>query len=219
MALSCQSKNEAKQKDGKGDQIINNAIQTHGGSLYDSAYYQFTFRNKTYQFKNSGTSYRYEVNSLNEEDAIKDIIEDGSYTRTINNEPIDLDEKSRKKYFEALNSVIYFATLPHKLNDPAVLKSYKGKTTIKGENYDLVEVTFQQEGGGIDHEDQYFYWVHSSKNTVDYLAYNYKVNNGGVRFRSSYNRRKVDGIIFQDYINYKAKVGTPPDPLGVNQVL
>ena len=44
---------------------------------------------------------------------------------------------------------------------------------------------------------------------MDYLAYNYKVNGGGVRFRSSYNRRNVGGIIFQDYINYKAEVGTP----------
>jgi len=35
------------------------------------------------------------------------------------------------------------------------------------------------------------------------------VNKGGVRFRSAYNRRVIDGIIFQDFINYKAKIGTP----------
>ena len=77
------------------------------------------------------------------------------------------------------------------------------------ENYDVIEVTFKQEGGGKDFEDQYYYWINKKSHTMDYLAYNYKVNGGGVRFRSSYNRRNVGGIIFQDYINYKAEVGTP----------
>ena len=35
------------------------------------------------------------------------------------------------------------------------------------------------------------------------------MSGGGVRFRSAYNSRKVGGIIFQDYINFKAAVGTP----------
>ena len=35
------------------------------------------------------------------------------------------------------------------------------------------------------------------------------MNGGGVRFRSAYNSRNVGGIIFQDYVNYKAEMGTP----------
>ena len=41
------------------------------------------------------------------------------------------------------------------------------------------------------------------------MAYSYSVNDGGVRFRSAYNPRTIDGIRFQDYINWEAPVGTP----------
>ena len=39
--------------------------------------------------------------------------------------------------------------------------------------------------------------------------YKRQVNGGGVRFRAAYNTRTVGGILFQDYVNYKAPVGTP----------
>jgi len=48
---------------------------------------------------------------------------------------------------------------------------------------------------------------------VDYLAYSYHVNGGGVRFRSAYNSREVDGVRFQDYINYKHDSTTPVEEM------
>jgi len=38
---------------------------------------------------------------------------------------------------------------------------------------------------------------------LDYLAYKYATNGGGVRFREAYNTRVVEGIRFVDYNNYK----------------
>ena len=107
-----------------------------------------------------------------------------------------------------LNSVIYFAKLPHKLGDASMNKSYEGSATIKGKNYEVIKVPFNQEGGGTDFEDEYYYWVNKDTNLIDYLAYNYQTNGGGVRFRVAYNPGKVGGIYFQDYVNYKAEFGT-----------
>lgn len=193
----------------EGDIIINKAIKAHGGKLYDNASYQFTFRNKQYTFTNSNNSYKYTVKRTKDGKEIYDVLDNGNLSRTIDGQSIALNDKDRGNLSEALNSVIYFATLPYKLKDKAVHKTHKGKTVIKGEEYEVVKVTFSEDGGGKDFEDQYYYWVNTKTNTVDYLAYNYQVNNGGVRFRSSYNRRNVDGILFQDYVNYKAEVGTP----------
>ena len=39
----------------------------------------------------------------------------------------------------------------------------------------------------------------------DYLAYLYYTDGGGLRFRKAYNPRKVNGILFQDYVNYKPR--------------
>lgn len=193
----------------KAEKIIQETIQSHGGKLYDSAYYEFVFRGKTYRFKNEENHFLYEVESTKDGKTIVDVLDNGTFSRFVNDIPVELSEKEKASAIGAINSVIYFATLPHKLNDAAVNKKYVEETTIKGQKYDVIQITFKKEGGGKDFDDEYQYWIHQNTKKVDYLAYNYQVNGGGVRFRSAYNSRIVNGITFQDYINYKAEVGTP----------
>ncbi len=200
------------QKLTKADSIINEAIQAHGGTLYNTANYSFIFRKKEYRFTNNDNQYTY---SVKRDQNTNDFIINGTFKRHVNEKPIEISKKNAEKYTEALNSVIYFATLPYKLNDAAVNKKFIETTSIKGINYDVIEVTFNQEGGGKDHEDEFHYWVNQETKKIDYLAYKYNVNKGGVRFRSAYNQRVVDGITFQDYINWKAPVGTPLKELPV----
>ncbi len=202
-------------KHDKANVVVNGAIKAHGGQLYDSASFAFTFRDKAYAFTNSGNLYRYEVRRNEKDMQVVDILENDEFTRLVNDEEKVLSDKDKVKYTGALNSVIYFATLPHKLNDAAVNKDYKGTTTIEGKEYDVVRVTFNEEGGGQDYDDEFYYWINAKTKTVDYLAYNYHVNGGGVRFRSAYNPRTVDGIRFQDYVNYKAPLKTPLEKLPV----
>ncbi|WP_298423922.1 DUF6503 family protein [uncultured Kordia sp.] len=193
----------------KATKTLQETIKAHGGALYDQANYEFIFRDKKYSFKNDGNSYVYEVESTKDGKTTHDVLDNGKLSRTIDNKSIELSEKKIASATGAVNSVIYFATLPHKLNDAAVNKSFVEETVIKGQKYDVLKVTFNQEGGGEDFDDEYHYWINQKTKKIDYLAYNYQVNGGGVRFRSAYNVRVVDGITFQDYINYKAPVGTP----------
>jgi hypothetical protein len=37
-----------------------------------------------------------------------------------------------------------------------------------------------------DFDDEYMYWIKDTRK-VDYLAYSYHVNDGGVRFRAAFN--------------------------------
>lgn len=214
-----------EQKDGvgieKSDQlsketanaIIDNAIKAHGGKLYETVQYQFVFRDKTYSFNNQN-GYTYWVKATDSlGNRVVDTLQNGIFTRNVNNEKIELSSKDVAKYSNALNSVIYFATLPHKLSDAAVHKDYLGETVIHGEDYDIVKVTFEEEGGGEDHDDVFMYWINKKSHYINYLAYSYSTNNGGVRFRSAYNPRTIDGIRFQDYLNWEAPVGTPLERL------
>jgi len=193
----------------QADKILNKAIKAHGGKDYDNAHYKFSFRGKDYTFLNNNDQYTYTLSFEKDGKATYDEMTNDNFTRTINGNPVRLSQKQKNGYSESLNSVIYFATLPHKLQDKAVNKSYVGETRIKDINYHVLEISFDEEGGGKDFDDIYHYWINTDTNQIDYLAYNYSVNKGGVRFRSTYNKRKVGNIIFQDYINYKAEVGTP----------
>ena len=193
----------------QADRILKKSVEAHGGSKYKNAHYSFTFRKKDFTFKNNQDQFTYTSTSEKDGKKIVDILENGNLKRKVNGVEIELSEKEKNRYSGGLNSVIYFATLPYKLQDKAVKKSYKGTTTIKGKTYEILEIRFEQEGGGRDHDDVFHYWINQENNVIDYLAYNYQVSGGGVRFRSAYNSRKVEGIIFQDYVNYKADVGTP----------
>ncbi len=196
--------------DNKAAKLIEETIAAHGGVLYETASYAFTFRERNYTFTNTPNgAYTYTVSSRKKGKQQTDSLENGAFKRFVNKEEISLSSKEQNKHSEALNSVIYFTTLPHKLRDKAVIKSYLGTQTIKGKEYHVVGITFREEGGGKDYKDAFHYWIHTETKKIDYLAYMYHVNGGGVRYRSAYNTRVIDGITFQDYINYKAAVGTP----------
>lgn len=199
------------QKSAQSQKIIDQAIAAHGGDLYDQAAYTFQFRDHIYTYNRDGGDYRYEKYHPSKQ--VKDVLDNRGFARYIRDEKQSLSTKEIAKYAESTNSVHYFAFLPYFLNDPAVNHRWIGEANIKGETYDKIEVSFQEVGGGTDFEDIYVYWIHKANHTVDYLAYSFKVNGGGVRFRSYYNRRNVEGIIFQDYINHKHDKTTPVQSL------
>ncbi|NDP22978.1 MAG: hypothetical protein GZ091_18145 [Paludibacter sp.] len=192
----------------KADSIVNRAIEAHGGKLYNDADYSFEFRGKKYRFKNNGAAYTYYSEVQKGDSLIKDVMTADKFERTINSTLQTLSKKDVDKYSEAINSVIYFATLPHKLQDSSVNKEFVEETIIKGKNYDVIKVTFGQDGGGKDFDDEFHYWINKQTHKIDYLAYNYRTNDGGVRFRAAFNTRVIDGVTFQDYINYEAPVKT-----------
>lgn len=211
--------NTGKQSNGnlnvsnKADSILTKAIKKHGGARYETAHYQFVFRGKTYTILNDSSKYTYTRTEINGTDTILDVLNNIGFTRKLNGSTLEIPDTMQVKYAESINSVIYFATLPYKLQDPAVQTIYMGETEIGLKKYHALKITFSKDNGGSDFDDEYYYWIQDKTNTIDYFAYNYQVNGGGVRFRAAYNPRIIEGIYFQDYINYKAPVGTDLDKL------
>lgn len=184
-------------------QIVDKAIVAHGGSKFDKGIVQFRLRDKVYRSLRDNGAFVYSRSFTDSTGQhIHDMLRNSGFTRTINDEVINLPDERKQAFSNSVNSVIYFALLPYFLNDAAVQKEYLGEATIKGEPYHKVKVTFAKEGGGEDHEDEYVYWFHQKNHTMDYLAYSFIVDGGGTRFREAVNPRTIGGIRFQDYINY-----------------
>ena len=191
-------------KKNKADKIIAKAFVRHGGKLIPNAKISFDFRNRHYVANRQGGAYSYErIFTDKENQKIHDTLTNDSFQRTTNGEKTAVPKEKAMAYSSSINSVIYFALLPFNLKDPAVVKEYLGEEIIDNRPYYKVKVTFHQEGGGEDYDDEYVYWIHKANYTMDYLAYNYHVDGGGARFRSAYNIRNSRGIRFADYVNYK----------------
>lgn len=192
-------------KEPNAQQIVDRAIEYAGGEKIDNSRIRFEFRDRTYLVDRLTDKWKMEREFSDSLDHVTDRYDEAGFQRYLNEKPIEIADSMAFKYIESINSVIYFALLPYKLNDPAVQKEYLGMDTLSDKIYYLIKVSFQKEGGGEDFQDEFIYWFQIEDFSLDYLAYSFQTNGGGIRFREAYNERFVKGIRFVDYRNYKAK--------------
>ena len=185
--------------------IIDEAIQRAGGELYGCSHIDFVFRDRLYSMEYEDRRKILKRSFKLDSSRVVDIKRNEGFERTIDNQRVIVPDTTARKFSNSINSVHYFAYLPYGLNDGAVNKKLLGERKIKGEEYYVIEVTFDQAGGGDDFEDVYIYWIHKQHFTPNYLAYEFHINGGGMRFREALNERYVEGIRFVDYSNYKPK--------------
>jgi hypothetical protein len=185
------------------EQIIDEAIDNSCQENCESTQIEFTFRDRTYKSTRNEGKYQLERTKIVGEDTIQDIISNEGLKRYINEIETIVNDTMITRISDGVNSVHYFAQLPFGLNNQAVQKKLIGEDSINNNSYYEIEVTFKEEGGGTDFDDVFVYWIHKQDFTVDYLAYRYAVNGGGIRFREAYNTRVINGIRFVDYNNYK----------------
>jgi len=194
-----------------GDQIIQQSIRAHGQSEFMNKKLAFTFRDRRYTSKRTENEYTYTRTwQENDSTTIADkLINSSQFSRQINGEVVSLPDSMVQKYTSSVNSVLYFVQLPYLLTDPAVNATYQGQQKLAGETYDVVKVTFGKGNGGEDFQDEYRYWFNQNGHLMDYLAYSYQTNGGGVRFRKAIDRYSFGNVIFQNYINYEVPKETP----------
>ncbi|MCF2935899.1 MULTISPECIES: DUF6503 family protein [unclassified Tenacibaculum] len=184
-------------------EIVDKSIENSNLSALKNATISFNFRKKFYQANRNNGLFEFIKEEKKDSLTIKDILSNDSFKRYVNDSLVELSEKKKKGYGNSVNSVHYFSILPLGLNDKAVFKKILEETAIKGKDYYKIEVTFSEEGGGTDFDDVFIYWFSKDNFQLDYLAYKYHTNGGGVRFRDVKKETLVDGIRIVDYNNYK----------------
>ncbi len=183
--------------------IVDECIEVCGGKKYNDLDAAFDFRNMHYTIKNKDGKYTYtrmQVDSSGHK--IEDIVTNDSFERKIDGVKTSVPDSMVAKYTSSVNSVAYFFLLPKPLNDPAVSKELVGTSKIKDKEYYKIKVKFSEEGGGKDHQDVFMYWIEKKSKLMDYFAYSYETNGGGIRFREAFNQKTLNGIKFSDYKNY-----------------
>ena len=182
--------------------LIAQAQAAHASDSLDGARLSFSFRGTDYsaQFGGEGQLYaRYGQDAMG---PFTDTLDSGGFRRTRGAHTDSLPPAASLAAEESLNSVLYFALLPRPLSDDAVQPRHLGRTTIGDEPYQVLGVTFGREGGGRDWQDRFVYWIHDERHTIDFLAYAFHVNGGGMRFREAFGARDVGGVRVQNYRNF-----------------
>ena len=185
--------------------ILIKSIDVSGGDSIKNSMISFQFRNKIYRANRKNGLFNLERKFTDSTRTVSDQLSNSGFKRFINDELQTISDSIAAKYSNSVNSVHYFSVLPYGLDDPAVNAQYLGLKNIKEKKYHKIKVTFDQIGGGEDFEDVFIYWIGNDDHKLDYLAYDFHVNGGGIRFREAFNERYLNGIRFVDYNNFKPK--------------
>jgi hypothetical protein len=186
----------------EADLLIDRVIAAHGMERLDNAEVRFVFRGDRFVARRQHGTIRYERYSADSTGSFVDVLTNDGLYRERNGVRVDLTAEEYARAETTLNSVIYFALLPLPLRDAAVRGIVRDNEIIRGSTYHVLDVVFDQDGGGRDWEDTFRYWIHSETGLINFLAYSFHVNDGGTRFREAYNPRRVEGVLFLDYRNY-----------------
>jgi hypothetical protein len=196
--------------DSEAQKIVDRSIEAHGGKVFETSNISFDFRDRHYEISKSPTRFNYIREFTDSTGFVRDVLNNEGFVRTVNGEVVTLPEDRVKAFTNSVNSVAYFTFLPYGLNDAAVFKTYLGEAELEGKKYHKIKVTFSEDGGGEDFDDVFIYWINQETNLIDYLAYSYHTDGGGVRFRKAIKKHEVAGLVLQDYENYKPENKNTP---------
>ena len=135
-------------------------MEVHYG--FDNQAYQidFDFRDYHYSLERSQGFYSYSRQTFKEEKKIVDLMTNVDRLKHFENDSLlVLQDSIRKLYSNSLNSVMYFFQLPRPLQDLAVNAELLNSVVIEGNPYWTLKITFDQEGGGDDFQDEFRYWI------------------------------------------------------------
>ena len=184
------------------EEIINKSIEVSGFNTNEIDI-TFDFRAYHYEFFRKDYNFTYARTTIKDDKKIRDELSSTKgLKRFIDSVPESLTDSLAMVYSNSLNSVMYFFQLPKPLLDGAVHSELLDEIKIEGATYWTIKVYFSEEGGGDDYQDEYRYWINQDTYEIDYLAYNYTTEGGGIRFRKAIKKKRVKGILFQDYQNF-----------------
>lgn len=204
---SCHTEKKSKsEKDQKTnnltpDHIIQKAIEYSGKNKFNDHKIVFDFRDKTYVSENRCGHFK--MTRIDSSKNIKDVLFENQLKRKVKGASVQLADTLAAKIKSSINSVHYFVQLPYRLKDQAVKAKKLKDDTIGNKIYYQLQVQFKEAGGGEDYQDIYRYWFDQKDFSLDYLAYQFHTNSGGMRFRAKREEKKLNAVIFQDYDNFK----------------
>lgn len=183
----------------EGKKLLDLTLAAHGAKSLSEQCYDFVFRGNLYRMARHDGVFKYENHSRHGHA----ILTNKKFIFLRDNKPLLLTPRQESQGRQGLNSVVYFASLPLPLKDPSVLAKALPSQTIRGVEFKVLDVRFEEDDGGDYPKDIFRYWIHPESGLIEYFAYRTEVGpKGRVRFRVPKQRSTVGGFVFTDWDNY-----------------
>lgn len=186
-------------------QIVDRAIEHHGGDLYESTVTELTITSRSGSFrvvsKVEGELFDHVIHTTGRDGEEREMRATNDRVELwVDGEPVPVAEEDRQRIRDTVMARVYFPFLPYRLNDPSVEKRDLGTEVWDGRELRKVKVTFEA-GTSTDAEDEYLYWFDPETGRLEQFAYSFHTGQGGLRLRQGFNYRRVGGILFMDSKN------------------
>ena len=190
--------------------IIDEAIAFHGGDLYRHSSTELDLCSKSGCFRVraavDGDRFDHTVSGKSRGAEVEVRITNDTVEAKQDGRSIEVGAADEQRRRDFVMARVYFPFLPYRLTDPGVFHEDLGIVDWDGRRLHKVKVTFQP-GSSTDADDEYMYWFDPDTGRVEYFAYSYSNNGGGIRFRRAIDHRRVGGILFFDQENLGAEGG------------
>ncbi len=187
--------------------VVDRAIEHHGGEVYGHSETELDLCSKSGCFhvvaRIDGDRWAYAVSGKSGDSRLLVRSTDQELTVRRDGRPEPVTADKEQSFRDWAMARVYFCFLPFRLNDLSVMKQDLGPVDWDGRRLHKVKVTFQT-GTSTDAGDQYMYWFDPETARLEYFAYSYDDNGGGLRFRRAVRHRRIGGLLFFDQENLGA---------------
>ena len=209
VALSCKPKNNSTSNKSitseiSANELLQKTIDAHGGEQL--------LKDSFIEFKIDKTSFslQYDTGRAN----FKQIRQLDSDTHTLSykygniqyfiNDSLQSEESYSKRMAEiSLFGFLYTFSIPFNLTANDVIISKQANVTIRQKEYYTLDVQFTKIPDLP--EDHFLLYIDIDSYEIGYVALQHDLSGSKPQFRRMIQPRKIKGILFQDYINYKPK--------------
>ncbi|MDH3403945.1 MAG: histidine phosphatase family protein [Acidobacteriota bacterium] len=187
-------------------EIVDRAIELHGGDLYRDSRTRLTISSRSGSFRldvrRDGGLFEYLVEDVRDGQSRVTRVTNDDTEQRIGGALQVLDGDAIEGARSFAFARVYFPFLPFGLNDPGVFKIDQGLEEWDGRLLHRVRVTFAA-GSSSSAADDYAYWFDPETARLEQYAYSFGTGTptGGLRFRRLSNYRRVGGILFFDADN------------------
>ena len=185
--------------------IVARAIEHHGGELYRASETELDVCSKSGCFhvvaRVDGDRFAYTVSGKVREVRREVRWSNDALEVRENGTPVAVEPEREQRYRDWAMARVYFCFLPYRLDDPSVIQHELGLVDWEGRRLHRVKVTFEP-GTSTDAGDEYMYWFDPETARLEYFAYSYDDDGGGLRFRRAFDHRRVGGLLVFDQDNY-----------------